>query len=368
MIKVLQVLGGLNRGGAETMIMNLYRAIDRTKFQFDFVIHTDKTQEYANEVLNLGGKIYVCPKYNGKNHFAYCKWWKQFYKNHPEYKIVHGHMRSTAAIFLSIAKQYGLKTISHSHSVSSGTGFSSFVKNLLQLPIRNIADFFMGCSREANEWLFGKKIANSDKCIILNNAIDTSLYDYNSETREKIRSSWNISDEFVVGTVGRITEPKNPCFLIEVFRDLKVINPNAKLVIAGDGDMMPIVKERIKEFELENDSILLGSCDNVPEVLQGLDVFVFPSLWEGLGMAAIEAQAAGLVTICSERIPKAVFVTDLARSLELSSGSKNWAEYINESQIYERNSNYAKLVFDAEYDISKTSEILSSIYSEIWRM
>jgi len=156
-LRVLHVLGGLERGGAESFVMNLYRNINRKNVQFDFVIHTDSHGVFFDEISALGGRVFHCPKYNGKNHFVYAKWWKTFFDTHSEYKIIHSHVRSTASIYLKIAKDKGLKTISHSHSTSSGTGLSSVVKNVLQYPLRYIADYLFACSKESGEWLFGKK-------------------------------------------------------------------------------------------------------------------------------------------------------------------------------------------------------------------
>ena len=169
--RILHVLGSLTRGGAQTMIMNLYRNIDRDKVQFDFIVHTNKKYEYDDEVTSLGGKIYSFPSYKGKNHFGYKNAWKSFLVNHPEYKIIHGHVRSTASIYLKIAKQYGLNTIAHSHNTSSGNGISAFVKNTLQFPLRYIADNLFACSEYAGTWLFGKNVQRKKNFYILNNEI-----------------------------------------------------------------------------------------------------------------------------------------------------------------------------------------------------
>ena len=149
-IRVLQVLGGLEAGGAESFVMNLYRAIDKKKVQFDFVKHIEHKGVFEDEITQMGGKIYRCPQYTGKNHFAYCKWWDSFFKEHPEYHMIHGHVRSTASIYLKIAKKHGLVTIAHSHSTSNGSGISAIVKDMLRLPIRHTADYLFACSDKAD--------------------------------------------------------------------------------------------------------------------------------------------------------------------------------------------------------------------------
>ncbi|PIO82993.1 hypothetical protein BSQ39_05090 [Loigolactobacillus backii] len=156
-IRILQVLGALNIGGAENLVMNWYRNIDRTKVQFDFVVHTAVPSFYDDEIKKYGGHIFCAPRFNGLNLFSYFKFWVNFFKEHSEYKIIHGHVRSTAAIYLLIANHFKLITISHSHSTSSGKGFSAIVKSGLQLPIRWIANFYFAPSLEAGRWLFGKK-------------------------------------------------------------------------------------------------------------------------------------------------------------------------------------------------------------------
>src|SRR5690554_5422471 len=140
-IRVLQVMSSMNRGGAETMIMNIYRNIDRSKVQFDFVVHTNKKSDYEDEILSLGGKVYSVPRYKGKNHFGYKKAWKEFFNQHNEYKVIHGHVRSTALIYLSIAKQFGLTTIAHSHNTASDNNIKGLVKNILQYPLRHKVDY-----------------------------------------------------------------------------------------------------------------------------------------------------------------------------------------------------------------------------------
>ena len=162
MIRVLHVLGGLNRGGAETMVINLYRAIDKTKVQFDFIIHTDKQQDYLDEVKALGARVFCFPRFTGKNLTTVLKNWDSFFCKHPEYKILHSHVRSYASLYIPIAKKYGIKTIVHSHSTSNGNNIFSKIKNILQYPLRYQSDFLFACSQNSGEWLFGKKFARSE--------------------------------------------------------------------------------------------------------------------------------------------------------------------------------------------------------------
>lgn len=329
-IRVLQVLGGLNRGGAETMVMNLYRNIDRNKIQFDFIKHTESKCAYDDEIKELGGRIYSIPKYKVYNHFQYKKAWNNFLKKHPEYKIIHGHVRSTATIYLKIAKKYGLYTIAHSHSTSSGKGIKAIIKNMLQFRIRYIADFFMGCSQDANEWLFGKKIANSEKCFVLPNAIEVEKYKYNEEIARKIKAEFNIkNDEIVVGHIGRFSYMKNHKFLIEIFEKL-CKTENCKLLLVGDGELKNDIQNIVKNKHLENKVIFTGVRSDVNEILQAMDIFVMPSIFEGLPVTLIEAQASGVPSLIANTITKEVDITPLIYRENLKNEPLIWTNKIKD--------------------------------------
>ena len=207
--RILHVLGSLNMGGAETLVMNIYRNIDRNKFQFDFVVHGKDIGKYEEEILSFGGKVYHIDEYRVYNHFKYKNIWNNFFNEHEEYKIIHGHMRSTASIYLKIAKKHGLKTICHSHNTSNGKGFKSVIKKLLQSRIKKSCDMYIGCSYDANKWLFGETIAKSNDCYVLNNGIDTNFFKYDEKKRNNVRSELGLTDELLVGNVGRLCYQKN---------------------------------------------------------------------------------------------------------------------------------------------------------------
>ena len=361
--RILQVLGGLDRGGAETLVMNLYRNMDRDAIQFDFVIHTVENGSYAEEIKQLGGRIYHCPSYKGKNHFSYCKWWKNFLREHPEYPVVHGHVRSTAAIYLKIARKAGRFTVAHSHSTSSGKGLAGLIKTILQFPIRYRADYFLGCSEIANRWLFGNRIAeDSSRCGVLKNGIDLSAYCFDNTVRERVRKELDLRDCLVIGTVGRIEEPKNPFFLLNVFQAIHQKNPQAVLLWVGDGTLAKAVAEKVAELNLGKSVIMTGSRDHVERYMQAMDVFLFPSLWEGLGMALIEAQATGLPCVCSTAIPKEAYITDLVTALPLETGYGFWAEKCCDVTSGLERRSRTQEVRNAGYDIQQVAMELRRAY------
>jgi len=362
-VRILHVLGGLNRGGAETMIMNIYRTIDRSKIQFDFVVHTDLHCDYTDEILDLGGIIYSIPKYNGKNHFKYKKKWELFFQEHTEYEILHSHIRSTATIFLPIAKKHGLKTIVHSHNTSSGKGVSAIVKDIYQLPIRCIADYFFACSVSAGKWLFGRKIISSDRFHIVRNAIDAHAYAYSEDVRKNIRKELHISDScFVVGHIGRFHEQKNHDFLIEIFNEIHKNHANSMLILVGDGSEKEKIVSKVKKMNLSDNVVFTGVRNDVPSLLSAMDAFVFPSYFEGLGIVAVEAQASGLHTICADTIPQEARITDLFEYLSLSDDSKKWASSVMKyTGGYERH-NMCLAICNAGYDINCTTGWIQDFY------
>ncbi|WP_343223137.1 glycosyltransferase family 1 protein [Mesobacillus maritimus] len=358
------MLGGLDRGGAETMIMNLYRNIDRENLQFDFIIHTDKKCDYEDEITSLGGNVYTIPRYKGKNHLQYIKAWHNFFRQNTQYKIVHGHMRSTAYLYLSIAKKYGLKTIAHSHNTSSGKGFPSLVKSILQYPIRYNADYLLACSKYAGLWLFGKKACEMGNFYVLNNAIDTKKFNYNEKVREYKREELGIKDKFVIGHIGRFHEQKNHEYLIDIFSSVYKKNKDAVLILVGDGPKKNAIMKKVDMLGLTENVLFTGVRTDIPELFQTMDIFVFPSLYEGLPVTLIEAQASGLQCIIADNITKEVNITGAINYISITKPSSFWAEEIINRSRYTRQST-STTISEAGYDVKLNAKWLQNFYQEI---
>lgn len=243
--KILHVLGRLDCGGAENLIMNIFRNIDRTKYQFDFVVHTTGECYFDKEILSLGGKIHSVPRYNVINHMEYQKWWDDFFSKN-KYDIVHGHMTSTAFIYLKTARKYKIKTITHSHNISNGTGAQAKLKSYLEKKSPKYADIKLACSKNAGEWLY-----DSNDFKVIANGIETEKFTFNEDIRTKIREKYNIADKFVVCNVARFNEQKNHAFLIDIFAKIAIKNENARLMLVGDGELRSKIKEKIKTLDLE---------------------------------------------------------------------------------------------------------------------
>lgn len=359
-IRVLHVIGIMNRGGAETMIMNLYRNIDRDSVQFDFVENEGNEAAFDAEIRQLGGRIYHCPRYSGKNHFTYTRWWNSFFASHEgEYPIVHGHIGSTAAIYLSIAKKYGAYTIAHSHSAGEG----SAMYRTFAYPTRYIADRFFACSKDAGISRYGKTVGNdSSRCQVLNNAIDARKFAFNPETRQQVRRDLHIDEHAVViGHVGRFVEAKNHLFLIDVFAHIRKLDANAILVLVGDGERRPEIEAAIAENHLDEAVILTGIRSNVWDYYQAMDVFVFPSLYEGLPVSLVEAQAAGLPCCVSSTVSRDSAVTELVGFIQLENGPEKWAE-IALQKAHAARPDMSSAIQNAGFDVRSTVNWLENFY------
>ncbi len=366
MQRILHVIGSLNNGGSQVVVMNLFHHIDRSKMQFDFIIDRPMELFYAKEVRRLGGKIYVLPTFNTKNIFRYQKEWKYFFKNHPEYKIIHGHVRSTAVIYLGIAHKFGLTTIVHSHSTTSGKGYKAFIKSILQYPLRYRIDYLFACSKMAGEWLYGKRACKKDNFMVINNAIDASKFAFQESIRSQVRSSLHLEGKFIVGHVGRFHIAKNHAYLLDIFAEIHKLRDNAVLLLIGDGLLREEIEKKIDSLNLKDSVYLLGYRSDTSDFMQAMDVFVFPSIWEGLPVSVIEAQAAGLPCYISDAITKEVCITPYIQQLPLSISTTTWAEQIVNATSVNREDGY-KLIKDKNYDVKDTADRLEEFYERLER-
>lgn len=361
--RILQMIGSLNMGGSQTMIINLYKKIDRKKIQFDFIIDRPKDLYFAELVKSMGAKIFYLPRFTGFNYFKVKKSWRIFLKEHKEYKVIHSHIRSYAIIFLSIAQKFGLKTIIHSHSISNGKGIVSFFKKIMQFPLRKKANYCFSCSKEAGEWLFGKKITRSNKYFMIPNAIDTSLYNESNECLLKYKEELNLIGEKIFIHVGRLHESKNHLFLLDVFKEIINIYPNSTLLIVGDGPLKKEIDEKIKFLSLSDHVKMLGIRNDISTLLQISDCFLFPSKWEGLPVTVVEAQAAGLQCLISDKITKDVNLSDLVTYLPIDQGINPWVSTIKKMNF--KKENVIKNIKQAGFDIETSANFITDFYLRI---
>ena len=277
-IRVLHMIGSFEIGGSQMMVLNLYKAINREKIQFDFILDHAEAVALVPEVKALGARIYILPQFKGHNFFEVCKAWDDFFVKHPEYRILHSHVRSYASLYIPIAQRHGLKTIIHSHNTSNGKGVVSGIKKIMQYPLRYQADYFFACSEEAGKWLFGKQVLKTDCFRIISNGIDCERFRFNKLYRDSIRKEVGITNNFVIGHVGRHTTQKNPLFLIEVFAEIYRKDRNVRLLQVGQGEMTDQIKKKCQKLGIEDVVIFVGARKDIEKYYSAMDIFLFPRM------------------------------------------------------------------------------------------
>lgn len=362
MQRILHVIGRMDRAGAETLIMNLYRNIDRSKYQFDFMVFTQTKADYDDEIEQLGGHIYHMPQFNGINYPYLAYLINKFFNTH-HYSVVHGHIGSLAPLYLAIAKKHGSYTIAHSHSTNSSSFLYRTTFTILAWSVRYVADYFFACSVEAGIDRFGNKVVNSERFKVINNGIDSDLYRYSIKRHQEMKEKFKLTDQIVFGHVGRFALAKNHPFLIEIFNEIHKKVPNTVLVLAGRGPDEDKIKKLVSDLSLNNSVIFLGIRNDVPDLMNLFDCFIFPSLTEGLGIVGIEAQASGLPCFMSMGVPTEAVITDHAWRLNLDDSPEKWA-----NEVLLKMSNFKRIdstnsVKEAGYDIKKIAEELQNFYS-----
>ena len=356
-IRVLCVFAKLDRGGAESMCMNLYRNIDRSQVQFDFVKHTSSVGVFEKEIRSLGGKIYQAPQFELYNYLSYQKWWCQHLCAHPEHQIIHGHFFTISPIYFRVAHQFGRITIGHSHSTAQrSNNIKTYLKKAIQRRTEKYSDYCLACSQDAGEWLFPHS-----KFIVLNNAIDTQRFKFDPLIRAKVRNELRLDGQLVVGIVGSLSKAKNPMGTIEIFKAVHDKKLGARLLWVGGGGLERDIRNRLEEEKLTDAVIMTGVRPDVDRLMQAMDVFILPSLWEGLPVVLVEAQAAGLPCFASEAVPREAAVTDLCTFLPLNH-PELWAEKILAVSIQRRDA--SQEIIQAGYDIHTTAKWLEEFYMD----
>lgn len=362
-IYVLHVVGRMDRGGTEALLMSLLRTIDRNRFQFDFVEQTQDICNYDDEILELGAKIYRCPNLSPANINEYRNWWKKFYIEHPQYKIIHGHSRGSAPIYLKEAQKSGRIAIAHCHNNSHGKGLKGLIRYLWQIPLRNLADYNLACSYDSGISQYGK----NGKFEIIKNGIQTERFKWNPDIRNKVRQDLKIDNNFVVGNVARFEEQKNHKFLLQIFKEIVKMRSDAKLLLVGQGTKENEIHQLAANLGIEDKIIYTGVRNDVNELMQAMDVFVLPSFFEGLGIVNIEAQTAGLSCFASDKVvPLEVNLTNLMHYIPLTSPPDEWARQIlSHAKSVDERKDMSKEIMKAGFDILSTKNRLENFYEEV---
>lgn len=362
--RVLQVIGAMDRAGAETLVMNLYRKIDRDLIQFDFLVNETRECDFDSEILGLGGSIYRIPRYRIANYFNYRKACRTFFAEHP-YKVVHGHIGLPASIYLDEANRIGAYTIAHSHSSLSLRNPADVAFQICSYSTRFNADYFLGCSQEAGISRFGKQVVQGDRFSILNNGIDAQRGRFDSNRRKSYRESLGLSkDTPAFGCVARFAPVKNHSFLLKTFSAILERMPDAALLLAGVGELEPEMKRLAESLGISEHVHFLGLISDIPTLLDAIDVFLFPSIIEGLGVAVIEAQTSGARCLVSSAIPKLANVSGSLLYKSLSDGFEAWANTAIDlfNHPFECREREADHTISAGFDISTSADWITDFY------
>ena len=364
-VRVLHILHSMNRGGAENAIMNYYRNIDRSKVQFDFLLTKPNKCQFEDEILSLGGRVFRVPPITLLNPYPYLKGVTRFFKDHPEYRIVHSHTSSKSFFPLLLARKAKIPVrIAHSHNTKSEKGVRGGIRNLLKIPLRKVATDFCACGKEAAKWLYGEKAINEGKVRLVPNVIEASSFEYMPDIRKRIRTEMGISDTTIVlGCTARFSNQKNHLFLISLFNVFHQMKYDSKLLLLGDGELRHEMEEMVDYLGIHESVIFAGVVPNVSDFEQAMDFFLLPSFNEGIPLSMIEAQISGLFCFASEGVPRETDKTGLVHFLSLDKGPNYWAEEIVRHIGYRRKS-HLQDIRDAGYDAEVAANELERFYIE----
>lgn len=363
-VRVLNVLGTTNLGGAESRVMELYRAMDKKKVQFDFLVHTDKEGQYDAEIQQLGGRIYHVPRFRVINYLSYRKALRRFFGEHREFVAVQGHMTSTAAIYLPIAKKAGIPmTIAHARSAGVDRGLKGFVTRILRSSLKYKADYCFACSAEAAEAVYGRNWIEAGKVRTIPNAIDVQRFAFQEEVRQRVRKELGLDYNFVIGHIGRFSFMKNHNYLIDIFVQLCKIRDDAALVLIGEGELKQKIQERVNQLGLAGRVRFLGNSFDVERYYQAFDYFVFPSLFEGLPGSVVEAQASGLRCLVSDKVTKEAALTELVTYKSIEESAASWASEVmrNSKKALVREDMRAAIA-EKDFDVQKLAAEMEVFY------
>lgn len=362
-VRILQVVTIMNRGGLETMLMNYYRKLEHSKIQFDFIVHRTEKGHYDDEILRLGGKIYRMPQIRPGNYRLYFKQLGDFFADHPEYKVVHSHINENSSFVLRAAKRAGVPCrIAHSHLSDLGLDLKLPFRLYARFSMKDNPNQYFACSKNAGQWLFGRKISKSKEITVLNNAVNVEEFRYSEKVRSEIRDEIQAGNRLVLGHIGRFNKQKNHDFLIDVFKAVHEKRPDALLVMVGDGHLRPAIEKKVADLGLSSNVRFLGIREDISKLMQGFDLFLFPSLFEGLPVVLVEAQAAGLNCIVSDSITSETDVSGRIQFVSLKEHPSAWADKILLSSY--KHEDTSDLLRRNGYDTATMANWLTNYYLE----
>lgn len=361
-VRIAHIIGKLNAAGVEAVVNNYYKNIDHNKYQFDYYIDSDSSCKPSKDLIDMGARYFVIPPY--QHLFSHIKTLVRLFKEN-KYLIVHSGMNTLAPISLFAAWMAGVPIrINHNHSTA---GKGEFKRNCLKYCLRPFAkvfaNYYCACSKYAGIWLFGKNFFSSGKVTVFNNAVDTSKFAFSTSNRDKLRKELGISNKYVIGHIGRFTKQKNHYFLIDIFEQYYKKNSNAVLLLVGIGELQDEIKDAVKKKKLEDAVIFLGKRSDVDELYSAMDLFVLPSLYEGLPVVGVEAQVSGLPCIFSNEITREVAITENVYFLPIDGSVSDWCSQITNFKNLDLKRDKLKLK-DCSFDIKVQANNLVEYYDE----
>lgn len=370
-VRILHILGNTQLGGAESRIMDLYRHMDRSVVQFDFVVHSKEEGYFNEEIRKLGGRIFRVPRFRVLNYFSYCRAWKKLLQEHrdadgrSEFHMIQGHMTSTAAIYLPIARKCGIETtIAHARSAGVDKGLKGILTRFLRRNLSKKADYLFTCSELAGISVFGKKAVEQGRTRFLPNAIDCQKFAPDPLVREKIRRELGIENCYVIGHVGRFHYAKNHEYLLRVFAELvKRKTRDYVLLLLGEGSGMEDIRILSRELGIGDKVYFLGNKSNVNDYYQAMDYFVYPSRFEGMPGTIVEAQTAGLRCLMSDTICKEVIATELVTTRSIREDPGLWADEIEQHLQYQRSSRVDEMK-ELGFDVHGQAVLMTDFYTK----
>ncbi|MEK3881801.1 glycosyltransferase family 1 protein [Paenibacillus sp. PL2-23] len=337
--------------------------MNKNGFQFDFLVHRQEEGHYDKEIESLGGRIYRMPNIRPGNYRRYFRMLDRFFEERRDYRVVHSHMNENSGFVLRAAKKAGVPCrIIHSHLSDLKLDYKFPFRIYARLAIKDNPSDYFACSARAGEWLFGRKRENSREVIVLQNAVNTEEFAFNPAVRTEVRAELEAGDRLVVGHIGRFNEQKNHKFLLQVFHSLKQDKEDALLVLAGDGYLRASIEKQADEMGLSDSIRFLGVRADISRLLQGMDLFLFPSLFEGLPVVLIEAQAAGLRCVVSDTITREADITGRVSFVSLQQPPKYWSRAI--LGVSYEHADTSQLLREHGYDSAAMAEWLGHFYSE----
>ena len=366
MIRILNVVTIMNRAGLESRLMDIYRHIDREKIQFDFYTNRNEKGEFDDEIVSLGGRvIYSNPIAAGRENRK-VREFREFLKDHNDYKIMHSHVNEWSTIFCKGAAQAGVPCrIAHSRGANASKSLKALYKNHIKRGLKKYATHYLAVSKEAGIHLFGEKDFNEGKVRVFPNAIDTERFRFDQEIRNRYRKILGLDDSLTVIHVGNLSVVKNHQYLLDIFCEIKRMETVAKLLLVGEGDQRRNIEKFVQENQIQKDVLILGKRSDVPQLLQAADVFVFPSFHEGFPGAVLEAETAGLPCLISDSITKEVMITKNVKAMSIHREPRYWADEVLHYKGFKR-SDCVTEVAKAGYDIRSLSEKMESFYKVLY--